>query len=86
MSSANAQLHFSGPQHKNRVMLVMHRQPAIWCQICCCELNTPKSLELHNESPKHKKKEQAYAEIMEMKANYEQSISGTQDLEKSLSN
>ena len=74
MTNRNADLHFNGPQHRNKVMLAFHRQPQnvamIWCRICCCELNTEKALELHNQSPKHKKKEEAYEEIMELKRVY----------------
>ncbi len=74
MTNQNAYLHFNGPQHQNKVMLAFHRQAQnvslIWCRICCCELNTEKALDLHNQSPKHKKKEEAYEEIMELKRLY----------------
>ena len=58
-------------------MLAFHRQPnekLIWCQVCCCELNTEKALELHNQSPKHKKKEEAFHEIAALKIEYLKSI------------
>jgi hypothetical protein len=64
-------------------MLAFHRKPQmqdlIWCNICCCELNTQKALELHNQSPKHRKKEEAYAEIMELKKQYIDKISSAQE-------
>ena len=47
-------------------------QNLIMCNICCCELNTQKALDIHNESPKHKKKEASYSEIMEMKTKYKE--------------
>ena len=58
-SNLNASLHFNGPQHQNRIALVYFRSPnpnLIWCKTCCCELNTEKALELHEQSPKHLKK------------------------------
>ena len=42
----------------------------IWCEICCCQLNTAKMLEIHKESPNHKKKEEALVEVMQMKHEY----------------
>ena len=55
-------------------MLAFHIKPnkkdLIWCEICCCELNTQKALELHNQSPKHQKKEEAFTEIMQLKKEY----------------
>lgn len=87
-TNANAQLHFNGPQHRNRIMLIMQRQPKIWCKICCCELNTNKALELHNQSPKHRKKEEAYAEIMQLKQDYKSSSNqnAQSDLNETTSN
>lgn len=74
MTNNNAIIHFNGPQHRNKLYLVLHKQQQnktlIWCQMCCCELNTEKALEIHNQSPKHKKKEDTYNEIMELKKNY----------------
>ncbi len=77
MTNFNASLHFNGPQHQNRVMLAFHRQPSqnlIWCQVCCCELNTQKALELHEQSPKHLKKVEALHEITELKRQYKESL------------
>ena len=47
------------------------------CNICCCELNTEKALEIHNNSPKHKKKELAYNEIMQMKIKFKETFDNT---------
>ncbi len=87
MTNQNASLHFNGPNHQNKVMLAFHRQSRenlIWCQLCCCQLNTAKALELHNQSPKHLKKEEAYNEILELKNEYLKSkkLTDTDNLEK----
>ena len=41
-----------------------------WCDICCCELNTEKMLEIHKSSPKHLKKEDALSTIAQFKEEY----------------
>lgn len=59
-------------------MLVSRRdlksEKFIWCNICCCELNTQAVYETHCQSPKHLKKEQAYVEIQELKQAYKQKL------------
>ncbi len=80
MTNFNASLHFNGPQHQNRVMLAFYRQPnqnLIWCKVCCCELNTQKALEIHEQSPKHLKKVEALHEILELKKQYKDSLEKT---------
>lgn len=72
-SNENARVHFKGVQHENRIR-VAHmnamKENAIWCELCCCEMNTPLILEAHKQSPKHLKKAQALDEIMKMKEEY----------------
>ena len=46
------------------------KENAIWCDLCCCEMNTVQILEAHKKSPKHLKKVAIYDEIMRMKDDY----------------
>lgn len=70
-SNANAQIHFDGVQHRNKVIITQNHNPATpWCEICCCELNTTNILEIHKKSPKHLKKQLALEEIMDLKERY----------------
>jgi hypothetical protein len=48
----------------------------IWCEICCCEINTQAVLETHRQSEKHKKKEFAQAEIFKLRDEYLALING----------
>lgn len=46
------------------------RPDMIWCEICCCELNNQAMLDIHKQSPKHLKKEEALEEIIKLKEDY----------------
>ncbi len=81
-SNENARLHFDGCNHRNKVMLVYQRskiENLIWCQICCVELNTQEMLTIHETSPKHKKKEEAQAEIMQLRDEYLKTLENKTD-------
>lgn len=77
-SNQNAHVHFNGVNHQNRVNLLTRikfekenpKGPKIWCEICCCEINTEKMLEIHRQSPKHLKKAAAVDEITKLKSEY----------------
>jgi hypothetical protein len=69
-NNSNAALHFDGVQHYNRIMLIQKltsNPNAIWCQTCCCELNTQQMYDKHVMSQKHLKKEETLIEITELK-------------------
>jgi hypothetical protein len=71
----NALKHFQGPNHRNRIVLMSRRREAenlICCDVCCCQLNTLKALELHMQSPKHLEKVHDLEEISELKRIYMQ--------------
>lgn len=73
-SNQNAKVHFDGPQHENRVMTMKsnaHKENAIWCEVCCCELNTIQMLETHKQSPKHLKKVNDLEKIIKKKEEYD---------------
>ncbi|CAF0926890.1 unnamed protein product [Brachionus calyciflorus] len=72
-TNQNAQIHFKGVQHYNRIMVMRlksDKPDGFFCEICCCELNTQLVLEQHKQSPKHLKKHAAYIEIMQLKEEY----------------
>ena len=76
----NALRHFQGPIHRNKVVLMSHRRNAenlICCDICCCQLNTLKALELHMQSPKHMEKVRDMEEISELKRQFTQTRSSS---------
>lgn len=72
-SNQNAQVHFKGVSHENRLMTARmnaQKENAIWCDLCCCQLNTVQMLDVHKQSPKHLKKVNVYNEIMQLKEEY----------------
>lgn len=84
-SNQNAKLHFSGPNHRNKVMLVFNRknkENLIVCDVCCCELNTPEMLEIHKKSPKHLKKVEAHDDIMKLKEEFMKNMNSDQNKSK----